>query len=71
MPNMQHKHEQDWWGVRFNSTHFMDLSVTCSAINCSDLASHVKAKLDMSFAGFHSDLIWNCSVGLHCPVSLF
>lgn len=39
--------------------------MTCSAINYSDLASHVKAKLDMAFAGSRSDLILNCSLVLH------
>lgn len=71
MLNLQHKHEQDWWGVRFNSMCFVDLSVTCSAINHSNLAFCVKVKLDMVFAGSHSDLVWNCSLGLRSPVSFF
>lgn len=71
MLNLQHKREQDWRGVGFNSTCFVDLCVTCSAINHSDLASHVKAKLDMALAGSRSDLVLNCALGLCSPVSLF
>lgn len=51
MLNLQQKHDQNEWSVGFNSMYFADLFVTCSAIKYFDLASHVKAKLDMAFAG--------------------
>lgn len=65
MLNLHQKQNQKQKSVEFNGTCFVDLFVTCSVINYPDLASHLRTKLDMSFAGSHSDLILDCSLVLH------